>query len=42
MGDSTQSTFWMFLIIIVIYIVGMSAYTLVKKIKEKRNGSDLR
>ncbi len=36
MGDSTKSTFWMFLIIIVIYIVGMSAYTLVKKIKEKR------
>ncbi len=36
MGDSTQSTFWMFLIIIVIYIVGMSAYTLVKKIKEKK------
>ncbi len=36
MGDSTQSTFWMFLIIIIIYIVGMSAYTLVKKIKEKR------
>lgn len=31
MGDSTKSTFWMFLIIIVIYIVGMSAYTLVKK-----------
>ncbi len=36
MGDSTKSTFWMFLIIIVIYIVGMSAYTLVKKIKEKK------
>lgn len=36
MGDSTQSTFWMFLIIIVIYIVGMSAYTLVKKIKENK------
>lgn len=36
MGDSTQSTFWMFLIIIVIYIVGMSAYTLVKKLKEKK------
>ena len=36
MGDSTQSTFWMFLIIIIIYIVGMSAYTLMKKIKEKR------
>ncbi len=36
MGDSTQSTFWMFLIIIIIYIVGMSAYTLVKKIKEKK------
>ncbi len=36
MGDSTQSTFWMFLIIIIIYIVGMSAYTLVKKLKEKK------
>lgn len=36
MGDSTKSTFWMFLIIIVIYIVGMSAYTLVKKIKDKK------
>ncbi len=36
MGDSTQSTFWMFLIIIIIYIVGMSAYTLMKKLKEKK------
>lgn len=36
MGDSTQSTFWMFLIIIIIYIVGMSLYTLVKKIQEKK------
>ncbi len=36
MGDSTQSTFWMFLIIVIIYIVGMSAYTLVKKLKEKK------
>ncbi len=36
MGDSTKSTFWMFLIIIIIYIVGMSLYTLVKKIQEKK------
>lgn len=36
MGDSTSSTFIFFAIIIVIYIVGMSLYTLYQKVKEKK------
>ena len=33
MGSSTGSMFWMFLCVIIIYIVGMSIYTLIEKIK---------
>ena len=36
MGSQTNSMFWMFGSVIVIYIVGMSIYTLVEKIKNRR------
>jgi len=36
MGNSTGSMFYMFLLVIIIYIVGMSIYQLVQWIKKKR------
>lgn len=36
MGDSGSSTFIFFAIVIAIYIVGMSGYTLYQKLKEKK------
>lgn len=36
MGDSTSSTFMMFAIVIIVYIVGMSLYTLYQKIKDRK------
>ncbi|WP_329382142.1 hypothetical protein [Anaerofustis butyriciformans] len=36
MGNSTASMFWFFLLVIVIYIVGMSLYQLYMFIKKKK------
>ncbi len=36
MGNSTTSMFWFFLLVIVIYIVGMSLYQLYIFIKKKK------
>ncbi len=36
MGNLTGSTFWMFFIVIIIYIVGALIYTLIQKIKERK------
>ena len=36
MGNVSGSTFYMFLGVLVIYLIGVSIYTLVQKIKKKR------
>ena len=36
MGNVSGSTFHMFLGVLVIYLIGVSIYTLVQKIKKKR------
>ena len=36
MGNVSGSTFYMFLGVLVIYLVGVSIYTIIQKIKEKR------
>ena len=36
MGNLTGSTFWMFFIVIIIYIVGELIYTLIQNIKERK------
>ena len=36
MGSSTGSMFWMFLIVIVVYIVGMLIYTIYEKLRKKK------
>lgn len=36
MGNSSGSMFYMFLGVIVIYLVGVSIYTLIEKIKKRK------
>ena len=40
MGNVSGSTFYMFLGVLVIYLIGVSIYTLVQKIKKKRKKSE--
>lgn len=36
MGNSSGSMFYMFLGVVVIYLVGVSVYTLIEKIKKRK------